>query len=197
MLCAFDRTLAAWRNAPLRDILPVRQRVLWERILTNHHSDEAFHLEPSAVHQSQIILDSFERLLARPLLPRTNDAARDAEALWRAPFAVLSHGTQADPILNYANAMALELWEMPLPRLLATPSRLTAEPMAREARDKLMAEVTRTGFVTGYSGVRISATGRRFRIENVTIWNLSHADGAFAGQAATFDTWSDVAPPRV
>ncbi len=165
--------------------------------MTNLHSEEAFHRDPSTVLQSQIILDSFERLLGRPLIARTTDAARDAEALWRAPFAVLSHGTQADPVLNYANAIALELWEMPLAQLLATPSRLTAEPIAREARDRLMAEVTRTGFVTGYSGIRISATGRRFRIENVTIWNLSQADGSFAGQAATFDTWSDVAPARV
>lgn len=160
-------------------------------------SNEPFYRLASTVRQSQIILESFERLLGRPLIARAHDPAGDAKALWQAPFAVLSHGTEIDPVLNYANAIALQLWEMPLAQLLATPSRLTAEPIAQEARDKLMSEVLRTGFMTGYSGVRIAATGRRFRIENVTIWNLSHPDGAFAGQAATFDTWSDVAPPCV
>lgn len=160
-------------------------------------SNEPFYRLASTVRQSQIILQSFERLLGRPLIANTGDAASGAKVLWEAPFAVLSHGTEADPVLNYANAVALQLWEMPLAQLLATPSRLTAEPMAREAREKLMSEVLRSGFMTGYSGVRIAATGRRFRIENVTIWNLSHPDGAFAGQAAAFDTWSDVAPPRV
>lgn len=144
------------------------------------------------LRQVSLILDSYERLLGRPLIARCGSQQGDTDALYHAPFAVLSHGTEADPILNYANKIALELWEMPLAQLLATPSRLTAEPLAREARDKLMAEVTRTGFVTGYSGVRISATGRRFRIENVTIWNLTQPDGTFAGQAATFDTWSNV-----
>lgn len=162
--------------------------------MTDHGSPELFHFIPSTVRQSKIILESFERLLGRPLIPRSQDPARDAAALWEAPFAVLSHGTEADPILNYANALALQLWEMPLAQLLAMPSRLTAEPMAREARDELMSQVLQTGFVTGYSGVRIAATGRRFRIENVTIWNLALADGSFAGQAAMFDTWSDVDP---
>lgn len=165
--------------------------------MTDHGSPELFHFIPSTVRQSQIILQSFERLLGRPLITRSLDPVRDAAALWEAPFAVLSHGTEADPILNYANAVALRLWEMPLAQLLATPSRLTAEPMAREAREKLMSEVLRTGFVTGYTGVRIAATGRRFRIENVTIWNLASPDGSFAGQAATFDSWSDVEPQHV
>lgn len=163
----------------------------------NDGAGEAFYRLPSTVRQSQIILDSFERLLCRPLIARTQDAVRDAEALWQAPFAVLSHGTEVDPILNYGNAVTLQLWQMPLAQMLATPSRLTAEPMAREARDKLMSEVLRTGFMTGYSGVRIAATGRRFRIENVTIWNLAQPDGSFAGQAAMFDKWSDLQPQSV
>jgi hypothetical protein len=37
--------------------------------------------------------------------------------------------------------------------------------------------------------VRISTSGRRFVILNVTIWNVVDADGATAGQAATFADW--------
>lgn len=142
--------------------------------------------------QSRLILESYARLMRRPLLAPTDDALAGARALYEAPIAVLSHGTGTDPILNYGNRTALELWETSIETLTTTPSRLTAEPMARDARDKIMSEVTRAGFVTGYSGVRITATGKRFRIENVMIFNLAQADGTFAGQAATFDRWSAI-----
>lgn len=154
----------------------------------------AFLSSPEGLLQARLVLDCYERLLGRPLIARSGDDSQDARALYEAPFAVLSHGIEADPILNYGNATALRLWETNFKQLTCTPSRLTAEPMAREARDKLMSEVVRTGFVTGYAGIRISAAGRRFRIDNVTIWNLTAPDGTFAGQAATFDRWCDVLP---
>ncbi|MEZ6067919.1 MAG: MEKHLA domain-containing protein [Planctomycetaceae bacterium] len=47
------------------------------------------------------------------------DESRWAEALFEAPFVVVAHGTEADPILDYANRQALELWETDLPTLLA------------------------------------------------------------------------------
>ena len=62
--------------------------------------------------------------------------------------------------------------------------------MLQDARDKLLREVAANGFITGYEGVRVSATGLRFRIENVTIWNLTAANGQPAGQAAAFDRWT-------
>lgn len=142
--------------------------------------------------QSRLIIESYARLIGWPLIPPAADALAGARALYAASIAVLSHDTGTDPILNYGNRTALELWQTGIEALTATPSRLTAEPMAREAREKIMSEVARTGFVTGYSGVRVTATGKRFRIENVTIFNLAHPDGTFAGQAATFDRWSAV-----
>ena len=74
--------------------------------------------------------------------------------------------------------------------LLVTPSRLTAEAELREAREHVLAETARKGFVTGYTGVRISATGRRFRIREVTVWNVTDADARFLGQGATFADWT-------
>jgi hypothetical protein len=44
--------------------------------------------------------------------------------------------------------------------------------------------------VDNYSGIRISASGRRFRIENATVWNLADAGGRIHGQAATFHHWT-------
>ena len=135
---------------------------------------------------SRALLDSFGARVGRELTLRGGNAREEAERLFGAPFVVVSHGPEADPILNYGNAAALALWELSPDELIATPSRLTAEAELREAREHVLAETTRNGFVAGYAGVRVSKTGRRFRIVDVTIWNVSDADGRLVGQAATF-----------
>jgi hypothetical protein len=73
----------------------------------------------------QLLLDSFAWLLGRELIPRTGSAAEQAERLFQAPFVVVSHGTQADPILNYGNAAALALWEMTAEELRRTGESAT------------------------------------------------------------------------
>jgi hypothetical protein len=45
------------------------------------------------------------------------------------------------------------------------------------------------GFLDDYSGVRVSASGRRFAITNTQVWNLVDRDGGRHGQAATFAEW--------
>lgn len=61
-----------------------------------------------------------------------------AQALFEAPRVVVSHQTQADPVLCYGNRRALVLWEMDAPTLTSTPSRLTAEPLERAERQRLL-----------------------------------------------------------
>jgi len=138
----------------------------------------------------QLLLDSFARLLGRELISRQGSAEAQAERLFQAPFVVVSHGTEADPILNYGNAAALALWEMDLATLTRTPSRLTAEPVHRDERARLLERTRRDGYVDDYAGIRISSTGRRFRIEQAIVWNLVDAAGMHRGQAATFDRWT-------
>ena len=136
------------------------------------------------------LLRSFHRVVGLALLPSLGDAIRDAQQLFAALFVVLSHGVEEDPILNYGNALALQLWEMTAAQFCATPSRVTAEPMLREDRQSTLDTVAHQGYITGYAGVRVSSTGRRFRIENVVLWNVSDDDGKSLGQAASFDRWS-------
>ena len=142
----------------------------------------------------QILLDSFARRLGRELVPREGSVEEQAERLFRAPFVVVSHGTEADPILNYGNAAALALWELASEDLVRTPSRLTAEPAHRHERARLLDRTRRDGFVDDYAGIRVSATGRRFRIEKAIVWNLTDAAGGHRGQAATFDRWTPLEP---
>jgi len=123
------------------------------------------------------------------LLPGIFNPAGLARYVFEAPFVLVSHGTEDDPVLNYGNQAALALWEMSWEELTRTPSRLTAEEPNREERAKLLEAVTQRGFIDDYSGIRISKTGRRFQISRATVWNLISEKGEPCGQAAMFDEW--------
>lgn len=147
---------------------------------------------PERIAHAAALLRSFREVVGRDLVMSQGDPEADARNLFRAAFAVLSHGLQDDPVLNYGNAVALRLWEMDFDTFTRTPSRLTAEPMLREERARLLQTAAEKGYIDNYAGVRISATGRRFTIENAIIWNVSDEDGAPLGQAATFGRWTYV-----
>jgi hypothetical protein len=78
---------------------------------------------------------------------------------------------------------------MDIETLLATPARHTAEPVHRDERQQLLDRTRDRGYVDDYAGIRISSSGKRFRIEKAIVWNLTDAAGASCGQAATFDRW--------
>jgi hypothetical protein len=139
--------------------------------------------------QTARLARSLKHWTGRELLPGISDPVELAQKVFEAPFVLVSHGTEADPVLNYGNAAALALWEMSWEELKRTPSRLTAEAPNREERAKLLETVSRYGFIDDYSGVRISKSGRRFRIERATVWNLLTTEGNPCGQAAMFDRW--------
>ena len=145
---------------------------------------------PYLAAHARALLASFRALLGRDLIKPGQDDAHDAMALYDAPFALLSHGTEPDPILNFGNGIALELWERDFSAFTRIPSRLTAEPVLFEARKALLEIVTRQGFIDNYSGVRISANGRRFEIAQAIVWNVSDHEGRALGQAATFNQWT-------
>ncbi|MEQ1792657.1 MAG: MEKHLA domain-containing protein [Nitrospira sp.] len=147
---------------------------------------------PFIVAWSQLLLDSFHRWTGRDVLARTGSPEEQARALFAAPFVVVSHGTESDPILNYGNQLALGLWELSWAQLTSTPSRLTAEPMNQAERARMLAVAEAQGYFSGYRGVRISSTGKRFLIEEATVWNVVDGQGIRVGQAATFARWTPV-----
>lgn len=144
---------------------------------------------PAVIAQTQTIARSLDHWTGRALLSGLFNPLGLAKNVFAAPFVLVSHGTEADPILNYGNAAALTLWEMSWAELTRTPSRLTAEAPNRAERARLLATVTMHGFIDDYSGIRISKTGRRFRIASATVWNLLDERGNYAGQAALFSQW--------
>ncbi len=148
-------------------------------------------MQSAIITWSQILLDSFNHFLGYQLISREETAEKQSEILFKADFVVVSHGIELDPILNYGNEAALNLWEMSWSDFTQTPSRMTAEPVNREARQAMLQQAKTQGYIDDYSGVRISKTGRRFFIEKAIIWNLLDSKGNKCGQAATFDHWTN------
>ena len=141
-----------------------------------------------------LLLASYQRLLGRPLLDLApgDDPGR---ALYATPFVLLSHGTEADPLFSYANRTAQALFGYPWATFVGLPSRLSAEPLVREERERLLQRVAEQGFIDDYAGVRIAADGRRFRIEQAVVWNLVDETGTLQGQAACFHQWVPLVVP--
>ncbi|MEX3943296.1 MEKHLA domain-containing protein [Paraburkholderia sp. BR10937] len=133
----------------------------------------------------RLLSGSYRRLVGEPLIPQ---GMSDAEsALWlyeAAPFGLLAHNTQADPVFTYGNRRAQEIFGYNWDEITALPSRLSAEAPQRSGRQAFLDKVTHDGFVTGYRGIRITKSGRRFWIEHATVWQLVDGAGVLHGQAA-------------
>ena len=145
--------------------------------------------QPEIIRWSQILAQSYQKLLGRELIASSYSPEQLTKNLFQAPFVVVSHGVEADPILNYGNQTALSLWSMSWSELTKTPSRLTAEPVNRATRASMLEQAAKQGYIDNYRGIRISSTGHRFAIERAVIWNLTDESGENCGQAATFSDW--------
>jgi PAS domain-containing protein len=139
---------------------------------------------------TQLILSSYRRLFGCDLV-EARPGEDEVQKLFDAPFVVLSAlgplGT--DHVFNYANRQALGLFEYAWDELMGKPSSASAEPVHRDERRRLLDEVGKHGFIENYSGIRISKTGRRFRIKKATVFNLLDKEGTYVGQSATFADW--------
>ncbi|PSO48331.1 MAG: MEKHLA domain-containing protein [Cyanobacteria bacterium SW_9_44_58] len=141
------------------------------------------------IEHGKLLLDSFYRLTGKELLADTTASHDTIIDLFYAPFALVSHGTETDPIFNFGNQAALERFKYDWDEFIQLPSRKSAEPMEQSERNVLLQKVSEQGFIDNYRGVRISSDGSRFVIENGTIWNLIDAHGRYHGQAAAFQNW--------
>lgn len=154
-------------------------------INSNKPSELNGYLQPHV----RLLLDSFHHWTGKNLIRQDLSGTEQARQLFYAPFVVLSHNSASDPLLNYANEAGLHLFELNWEELIALPSRFTAEPLHRDERARLLRRVTEHGYIDDYSGVRISQAGRRFFIEQATVWQVRDEQAAPYGQAATFSRW--------
>ncbi len=147
--------------------------------------------QETVIQRTQLILSSFEHWLGHSLFEHF--AITDVQTLpldvskqlFTADFIVASHGTQSDPIFNYGNQKALDIWELTWEEFIQTPSRKTAETIEQKERDRLLAQTTEKGFCY-FSTIRITKTGKRFKINNGIVWNVIDYQQTYQGQAAVY-----------
>jgi len=137
----------------------------------------------------ELLLSSYKKWTGKELLIISSGGDEIVNECSNAPFALVSHDTGEDPVFNYGNRTALRLFELDWDNFTKLNSRKSTEPVNREERAELLRRVTENGFIDDYSGVRISSTGKRFKITDATVWNVVDNEGNHKGQAAFFDNW--------
>ena len=138
---------------------------------------------------ARLLYDNFYAVTGRKLVVDKFNDIKSAKNIFESSIVIVSHDVSSDPIFNYANQAALDLFEMGWEEFTILPSRKSAERINRDERSRLLAEVADNGFIDNYTGVRISKTGKRFTIKNAIVWNLRDRSGVYKGQAAAFSEW--------
>ncbi len=137
----------------------------------------------------KMLLTNYIYFKGHNLINTSSGYREAAKELFNSSLIILSHDAAQDPVFTYANKAALSLFEMSWDQLTAMESRKSAEMPNRVEREKLLKAVTKNGFTDNYSGIRISNSGKRFLIKDVTVWNLIEPDGKICGQAAAYSQW--------
>jgi hypothetical protein len=150
--------------------------------------------QEAIIIHTQRLLCSYQHWTGEVLFNPDIPPEQLAEHLFTAPFIMLSHGMEADPIYNYGNAQALNLWEISWEDFTKMPSRKSVREIGEgneetQLRQSLLEEALAKGFVDNYAGIRTSTTGKRFQIDNVTLWTVLNEDKQRCGQAAMFSKW--------
>ena len=120
------------------------------------------YLLPAVIEHNRLMAASFSRLLGRPLCAEAGTLAPEALAkfLYEAPFVLLAHTDAPDPVFCYANRRAQELFGYSWEEFTRLPSRLSAEPVSQEGRQRLLDQARRQGYVDNGRGIRIGRDGR-------------------------------------
>jgi len=143
---------------------------------------------------------SLERSSQRGIFQRINDIRTDtvsnittAEGLdQNSRFGILSHGTQSDPIFNYANVASLILFDEKIEELCSTPSRYSTVPELMDDRSMLISDIENIGYGYIDNAVRITAKGKLFIIKKILVWNIYDDNEIRIGLAAMYDRLSVV-----
>ena len=103
-------------------------------------------------------------------------------------YAVLSHGTQEDPIYCYFNKAAFLQFKWSEDEIYQLPSRYSAPSgYDRDTREKDIEKSVLEDYSELSSVVRQTKDGELFEMVNVILWNVYDDDGQRIGQTALYD----------
>lgn len=161
--------------------------------MPNSYNPQVLWQQEAVILHSLRLLHSFQHWTGYALMDINAPPHLVAQRLFEADFVVVSHGTQVEPIFNYGNSKALELWQLDWETFTSLPSRCSAEIGVQSERSHMLAGAKTKGYISNYRGLRISSKGKRFWIEDGIIWNILDEEQQPCGQAATFSRWSAIA----
>jgi hypothetical protein len=110
---------------------------------------------------------------------------------------VISHGTQEDPIYNYANKAGLQFSGYSEDEFVQLPSRYSApDGSLRADRSVIVQHVIQHGWAIIPEAIRQNKAGQCFLVQRILFFNVYDDNGNRIGQAATFDLenvkpWND------
>ena len=145
--------------------------------------------ERSVIKHCQLVANSYRYWTGKEIVENISNEEDLSFQMYHAPFVILSHGKEDDPVFNYGNLKSQELWEVSWENLVGMPSRYSAEPMEEARRWELIKLGRERGVSYIEKALRISTLGNRFYILNVLLFNLINEDEEFCGQAAIFKDW--------
>lgn len=140
---------------------------------------------PEVSRLAVAMADSYRRLAGHDLV----EGSDIATAVYNSADMLLCHDGSEDPRFVYANQVAQDVFGRPWSEFVGMPSRLSAATDVQAERGKLIAQATESGYVTGYSGIRVSSSGSKFRILDATLWRVTDADGEVLGLACRIPRW--------
>jgi MEKHLA domain len=110
-----------------------------------------------------LLAGSYFRLLGERLVPSERDNQDAARWLYEeAPYCVLAHDTDPDPIFIYGNKTAQTCFEYSWDELTFLRSRLSAEESDREERQRLLDAVNGTVSPLGTGDCELPSRGDGF-----------------------------------
>lgn len=137
----------------------------------------------------EIIKYSYTLLTSRDLPLSSNDNL--INAFDQCSFPIASHDNSSEPLFNYANRAALNLFKMTSKQMIGLPSKDSALPIDQDERSLILEQVIKYGFIEHYQGKRVASDQSIFHIQDATVWNLLDHEKKYYGQAVIIFKTSD------
>jgi len=132
--------------------------------------------------------ESLKKLTGKNLFDRMEDVETYAHVHENERYAVLSHGTQDDPIYKYFNKGAFLTFRWPEDEVYKLPSRYSAPDGAvRSDRAVMMQTVVDQDVREIPVAIRNTKFGEQFQLKDAILWNVYDDSGRRVGQTALFD----------
>lgn len=143
---------------------------------------------PAMLATSMLIAKSFELHFSDLLFPYNNPLDL-AIKLYRAPVIIIAYTEEADPTFIYANQCAQNVWGITWDSFLKLLVKESTSEILRQNQQGFIQIVKQKGHYMGYQGLKKTASGRMFRVENAIMWTLTNAKGEYIGQASMIPSW--------